>query len=39
MTWIEPDYTRCTDEELLTEYDAITQEAIKRFGRRKLKKK
>lgn len=39
MTWIGPDYSQCSDAELLQEYDAITQEAIKRFGKRKLKKK
>lgn len=37
--WLGSDYGNCTDKELIIEYDAITNEVLKRFGKRKLKKK
>lgn len=38
MGWVKSDYSRCSNKELLEEYNEILKEILKRFKRKKMKK-
>ena len=39
MGWIISDYTRCSDKELMTDYQALVKEILFRIGKTKSRKK